>query len=100
MSPGRNVRASRKRKPTRQVSERKREDKNMATTESKCPVTGRRQTGPTNADWWPNQLKLRILHQHSALSDPMGEEFNYADEFKSLNLDAVIKDLHALMTKS
>jgi catalase-peroxidase len=69
-------------------------------TESKCPVTGRRQTGPTNADWWPNQLKLRILHQHSALSNPMGEEFNYADEFKSLKLDAVIKDLHALMADS
>ncbi len=69
-------------------------------TESKCPVahgTGRRQT---NADWWPNQLNLNILHQHSPLSDPMGEEFNYAEEFKSLDLNAVIKDLHALMTDS
>ena len=55
-------------------------------------------TGPTNADWWPNQLNLKILHQHSPLSDPMDKEFNYAEEFKSLDLDAVIKDLHALMT--
>jgi catalase-peroxidase len=53
-----------------------------------------------NADWWPNQLNLKILHQHSPLSDPMGKEFNYAEEFKSLDLDAVIKDLHALMTAS
>ena len=74
-------------------------------TETKCPVTGgaRRHTAagaPTNADWWPNQLNLKILHQHSALSDPMDKEFNYAEEFKSLDLDAVIKDLHALMTTS
>ncbi len=54
----------------------------------------------TNADWWPNQLNVKILHQHSPLSDPMGEAFNYAEEFKSLDLDAVIKDLHALMTTS
>ncbi len=54
----------------------------------------------TNADWWPNQLNLTILHQHSPLSDPMDAEFNYAEEFKSLDLDAVIKDLHALMTTS
>ena len=69
------------------------------------PGIGRRsQThggwGPTNADWWPNQLNLKILHQHSPLSDPMDKEFNYAEEFKSLDLDAVIKDLHALMTTS
>ncbi len=74
-------------------------------TEGKCPFTGgaRRHTlagTPTNADWWPNQLNLKILHQHSPLSNPMGEEFNYAEEFKSLDLDAVIKDLHALMTTS
>jgi catalase-peroxidase len=55
---------------------------------------------PTNADWWPNQLNLKILHQLSPLSNPMGEAFNYAGEFKSLDLDAVIKDLHALMTAS
>ncbi len=74
-------------------------------TESQCPVTGgaRRHTATgawTNADWWPNQLNLRILHQRSPLSNPMGKEFNYAREFKSLDLDAVVKDLHALMTSS
>ncbi len=71
-------------------------------TESKCPVTGgaRRHTAATNADWWPNQLNLKILHQHSPLSDPMDKGFNYAKEFKSLDLNAVIKDLRALMTTS
>jgi len=54
----------------------------------------------TNAGWWPNQMNLKILHQHSPLSDPMDKEFNYAEEFKSLDLNAVIKDLHALMTDS
>ena len=56
--------------------------------------------GPTNAHWWPNALNLRILAQHSALSNPMGEAFDYAAEFKSLDLHAVVKDLHALMTDS
>jgi len=56
--------------------------------------------GTTNRDWWPNQLKLDILHQHSAKSNPMGEGFNYAKEFKSLDLEAVKKDLRELMTKS
>src|SRR5437667_1086487 len=71
-------------------------------TETKCPVTGgaHRHTAATNADWWPNQLNLRVLHQHPDLSDPMGKEFDYAEEFKSLDLNAVIKDLHALMTDS
>jgi catalase-peroxidase len=73
-------------------------------TEAKCPVAGgaRRHTaaGPTNADWWPNQLNLKMLHQHSPLSNPMDKEFNYAEEFKSLDLDAVVRDLHALMTTS
>ena len=74
-------------------------------SESKCPFSGdaRKHTlagSQSNANWWPNQLKLNILHQHSSKSDPMGEEFNYAEEFKSLDLDAVIKDLHALMTDS
>ncbi len=71
-------------------------------TESKCPVAGgaRRPTAPTNAGWWPNQLNLKMLHQHCPLSDPMDKEFNYAKEFKSLDLNAVIKDLHALMTTS
>jgi catalase-peroxidase len=53
-----------------------------------------------NRDWWPNQLNLNILHQHSLLSNPMGKEFNYADEFKKLNLEALKKDLYALMTDS
>jgi len=74
-------------------------------TEAKCPVKvgARRHTvagAPTNAGWWPNQLNLKILHQNSPLSDPMGKAFNYAEEFKSLDLNAVIKDLHALMTDS
>jgi catalase-peroxidase len=56
--------------------------------------------GTTNRDWWPNQLKLDILHQHSSKSNPMGDGFNYAKEFKSLDLEAVKKDLHVLMTKS
>jgi catalase-peroxidase len=60
----------------------------------KCPVVH------TNRDWWPNQLNIQVLHQHSALSNPMGEAFDYAKEFKSLDLNAVIKDLHALMTDS
>ena len=74
-------------------------------TETKCPfpratlkptVAGAR----TNADWWPNQLNLNILQQHSELSNPMGKDFNYAEEFKSLDLNAVVKDLTALMTDS
>src|SRR5215471_10729241 len=69
-------------------------------TESKCPVAHGASKFHTNADWWPNQLDLRVLHQNSPLSDPMGKEFNYAEEFKRLDLDAVIKDLRALMTNS
>src|SRR5271157_548514 len=69
------------------------------TSESKCPFTGG-APAHTNRDWWPNQLNLQVLHQHSALSNPMGEPFDYAKEFKSLDLNAVIKDLHALMTDS
>lgn len=73
--------------------------------ESQCPFSGdmlKHTTGGAkgNRDWWPNQLRLEILHQQSPVSNPMGEEFNYAEEFKSLDLDAVIKDLHALMTDS
>jgi catalase-peroxidase len=67
--------------------------------ESKCPVAHGSRTR-TNTDWWPNQVSLKVLHQHSPLSDPMGKEFNYAEEFKTLDLNAVIKDLHALMTDS
>jgi catalase-peroxidase len=75
-----------------------------SSTESKCPFSGgaRRHTvgGSANAAWWPDQLNLNILHQHSPLSNPMDKDFNYAEEFKSLDLDAVIKDLHSLMTAS
>jgi catalase-peroxidase len=71
-----------------------------SSTESKCPVAHGARRAHTTADWWPNQLNLKILHQHSPLSDPMGKEFNYAEEFKSLDLNAVSKDLHALMTDS
>src|SRR6201987_1950051 len=66
---------------------------------TKCPFTGEMRRH-TNRDWWPNQLDLQGLHRNSSLSDPMGEEFDYAKEFKSLDLNAVIKDLHALMTDS
>jgi catalase-peroxidase len=65
-------------------------------SQSKCPFAG----GFTNRDWWPKQLDLQVLHQHSARSNPMGEAFDYAKEFKSLDLKAVVKDLHALMTDS
>jgi len=68
-------------------------------SEAKCPFSGGNRT-PANRDWWPDQLDLKVLHQHSSLSDPMGETFDYAREFKSLDLGAVIKDLHALMTDS
>ncbi len=72
--------------------------------ESKCPVTGgasaMASAGPSNRDWWPNQLNLRILHQHSPKGNPMGEQFNYAEEFKQLDYAALKKDLAALMTDS
>ena len=66
---------------------------------NKCPVTGGGR-GHANRDWWPNTLNIQVLHGNSSLSDPMGEAFDYAKEFKSLDLNAVIKDLHALMTDS
>lgn len=74
-------------------------------TESKCPVTGMTRKaiaggGTSNRDWWPNQLNLKVLHQHSSLSNPMDKSFDYAEEFKSLDLDALKKDLYALMTDS
>jgi catalase-peroxidase len=69
-------------------------DENSA---GRCPFTG---GGHTNRDWWPNQLDLQVLHRNSTLSDPMGEAFDYAKEFKSLDLNALIKDLRALMTDS
>jgi catalase-peroxidase len=67
--------------------------------DGKCPIA-HPSRARSNRDWWPNQLNLQVLHRHSDLSDPMGEEFDYAKEFKSLDLKAVIKDLHALMTDS
>jgi catalase-peroxidase len=80
-------------------------DDPSVTPGAKCPFSNgasryAASAGPSNANWWPEQLNLNILHQHSELSNPMGEAFNYAEEFKSLDLDAVIKDLHALMTDS
>ena len=71
-----------------------------SSSEGKCPVAHGSRKVQTNTDWWPNQLNLKVLHQHSNLSDPMGEKFDYAKEFKSLDLNAVIKDLHAVMTDS
>ena len=74
-------------------------------SEGKCPVSGGAHQHSAAGDnsnrrWWPEQLNLKVLHQHSPLSDPMGTGFNYAEEFKSLDLDALVKDLHALMTDS
>ncbi|MBW2504124.1 MAG: catalase-peroxidase, partial [Deltaproteobacteria bacterium] len=74
-------------------------------SENKCPVTGKTAKqvaggGTRNKDWWPNQLNLHILHQHSNLSNPMGKDFNYAEEFKTLDLKAVKQDLYELMTDS
>ena len=68
--------------------------------ESKCPVAHGGQKSRTNIDWWPNQVDVNVLHKPSPLSDPMGKEFNYAEEFKTLDLNAVIKDLQKLMTDS
>ncbi|NTW10620.1 MAG: catalase-peroxidase, partial [Chlorobiaceae bacterium] len=73
--------------------------------QSKCPVTGRFHNpaaggGRSNSDWWPNQLNLEMLHQHSSLSNPLDAAFNYAEAFKTLDLPAIKKDLYALMTES
>ena len=69
-------------------------------TEAKCPFQHAAAGGTSNRDWWPNQLKLELLHQHSSKSNPMGEDFDYAEEFKSLDLAALKKELAALMTDS
>ena len=74
-------------------------------SDGKCPITGTsdRTTvgrGTSNRDWWPNQLNLGVLHQHAPASNPMGPDFNYAEEFNKLDLAAVKKDLVALMTDS
>jgi catalase-peroxidase len=81
------------------------DDQNAMLSESKCPVSHEARKPAmggfrTNADWWPNQLNLKMLHQNCPLSNPMGGPFNYAEEFKSLDLNAVIKDLRELMTSS
>ena len=81
------------------------DDQNAMLGEAKCPFPhgALRHTvagTPANESWWPEQLNLGILHQQSSLSNPMGEKFDYAEEFKTLDLDAVIKDLYALMTAS
>ena len=78
---------------------------NSTNGESKCPFSGGVSKysaggGTSNRDWWPNQLKLNILRQNSSLSNPMGKAFNYAEEFKTLDLDAVKKDIFDLMTTS
>jgi catalase-peroxidase len=77
----------------------------MSNEESKCPVTGKTRKpiaggGTSNRDWWPNQLNLKILHQNSPVSNPMGKEFKYAEEFKKLDLKALKQDLYTLMTDS
>ena len=74
----------------------------MSDSANQCPVSGALTTVgiASSHNWWPNQLNLRILHQNSPLPDPMGEEFNYAEEFKTLDLDALKKDVMALMTTS
>ena len=81
------------------------DDQNAMSGDAKCPFSNgaRKHTSAgaqSNANWWPDQLNLKILHQHSQLSNPMDAAFNYAEEFKSLDLNAVIKDLHDLMTTS
>ena len=73
--------------------------------DSKCPVAGGAPRhlaagSLSNQHWWPNQLKLQILHQNGPQTDPMGEAFNYAEEFKTLDLEALRQDLYALMTDS
>jgi catalase-peroxidase len=73
-------------------------DKKTDDSAGKCPVM--HSTGRSNREWWPEALSIEMLHRNSKLSDPMGKEFDYAKEFKSLDLNAVVKDLHALMTES
>jgi catalase-peroxidase len=75
-------------------------DEKVTSNGAKCPFHHTAGEGTSNRDWWPNELNLKILHQHSPLSDPLGENFNYAEAFKSLDLAAVKKDLLALMTTS
>src|SRR5882672_12784284 len=85
--------------PEDQSKDQSKDQGKNTSTESKCPFN-HGASSATNRDWWPNQVDVNILHQHSPKSDPMGEDFDYAKEFKSLDLNAVVKDLHALMTDS
>ena len=68
--------------------------------EAKCPFTSKAHSGTSNRDWWPNQLSLKVLHRNPPAGDPMGAEFNYAEEFKTLDLDALKKDIEQVMTTS
>jgi catalase-peroxidase len=68
--------------------------------EQKCPFSGKAPSSRSNRDWWPNQLNLKMLHQNPPAGDPMGAEFDYAEEFKSLDLDALKKDIEQVMTTS
>ena len=68
--------------------------------EKKCPFSGKAHTGTSNQDWWPNQLNVKVLHQNPPMGDPMGMEFNYPEEFKSIDLDALKKDIEQVMTTS
>ncbi len=69
-------------------------------SEKKCPFSAEAHSGRSNRDWWPNQLNVKVLHQNPAVGDPMGAEFNYAEEFKSLDLDALKRDIEKVMTTS
>jgi catalase-peroxidase len=82
------------------TAEERKMDAKVDNSVGKCPVMHTSVGVRSNSDWWPNQLNVKILHQHSALSDPMGKAFNYANEFKKLDLKALKKDLAALMTDS
>ena len=75
-------------------------DGNDVPSAGKCPVMHATHSVRSNSDWWPNQLNLRILHQNQPATDPMGDDFSYAEEFKSLDLEALKKDLTNLMTDS
>jgi len=66
----------------------------------KCPFPGQAHSGRSNRDWWPNQVNLKVLHQNPPARNPMGAEFNYAEAFKSLDLDALKKDIEQVMTAS
>ena len=70
-------------------------------SESRCPVMGHSHAGTiANQRWWPNQLNLKVLHQNPPSTNPMGEDFNYAEEFKTLDLDALQQDIEKVMTTS